>query len=159
MAYQDKITTSLRGRRLGLQIMSTVQTGGTRGPSEFLVGAEAVRMNVSTAATTSTNLNPFGVSYLQGTSAGSSSVYTLDPPIPGVTKTIVGSTENGPFIIKTKNSETIHTTAGTSWTTVEISSIGGGFQLVGVTTALWMGLGLTTGTSSQASGFLLTTST
>lgn len=159
MAFNSNITTSIRGRRFGLQITSTNATGGTRGPQEFLVGPEALRAGVSTADTTSTNLHPFGVSVLPGTSEGSSSVYTLDPPIPGVVKTIMGTTANGPFIIKTENSETIQTTAGSSWTTVEISSLGGGFQLVGVTTAIWMGIGLTSGTSSQASGFILTTST
>lgn len=159
MAYNSNITTSLRGRRFGLQIMSTNQTGSARGPHEYLVGPEALRLGVSTAPTTSTNLRPHGISILPGTSAGSSSVYTLDPPIPGVDKTIMGTTANGPFIIKTANSETIHTTAGTSFTTVEISSIGGGFRLIGMTTAIWMAMGLTTGTSSQGSGFLLTTST
>ena len=159
MAWKDRITTSLRGNRFGLQAITTPISGGSRGPNEFLVGPDDFRVNVTTAATTSSNLRCHGISILPGSSAGSSSVYTLDPPIPGVRKTIVGTTANGPFIIKTANSETIHTTAGTSWTTVEISSIGGGFSLVGLTTAVWLGLGLTTGTSSQGSGFLLTTST
>lgn len=159
MAYNDKYTTSVKGRRLALQQMSTTQSGGTRGLMEFLVGPDDFRVNVTTAASTSSNLRPHGVSILPGTSAASSCVYTLDPPIPGVRKTIVGTTANGPFIIKTANSETIHTTAGTSFTTVEISSIGGGFTLMGLTTAVWMGIGLTSGTSSNASGFTLTTST
>ena len=159
MAFNDKITTSLRGRRFGLQAMTSAITGGSRGTQEFLVGPEDLRVNVTTAASTGTNLRPYGVSILPGTSAGSSSVYVLDPPIPGVRKTIVGTTANGPFIIKTANSETIHTTVGTSFTTVEISSIGGGFTLMGLTTAVWMGIGLTSGTSSNASGFILTTTT
>lgn len=159
MAFNDKYSVSLHGRRFGIQHLSSGESGGASGPVDMLVGPEALRMRVSTNASTGTNLRAYGVSMLPGTSAGSSSVYTLDPPIPGVTKTILGTTANGPFIIKTANGETIHTTAGTSFTTVEISSIGGGFTLVGVTTAIWMGLGLTSGTSSNASGFTLTTST
>ena len=159
MAFNSKYTVSLHGRRFGIQHLSSGESGGSRGPNDFLVGPEDLRMGVSTADTTSTNLNAFGVSVLPGTSAGSSCVYTIDPPIPGVTKTIMGTTANGPFIIKTANSETIQTTAGSSWTTVEISSLGGGFALIGVTTAIWLGLNLTSGTSSQASGFILTTST
>lgn len=159
MAFNSKYTVSLHGRRFGIQHLSSGESGGSRGSVDLLVGPEALRAEVSTADTTAINLNAFGVSVLPGTSAGSSSVYTLNPPIPGVMKTIMGTTANGPFIIKTANSETIHTTAGTSFTTVEISSIGGGFSLVGVTTAIWMGLGLTSGTSSNASGFILTTST
>lgn len=159
MAFNEKYTVSIHGRRFGIQHLSSGESGGASGPVDLLVGPEALRSRVSTAATTSTNLRNYGVSMLPGTSAGSSCVYTLDPPIPGVPKTIMGTTANGPFNIKTANSETIHTTAGTSFTTVKISSLGGGYTLVGVTTAIWMGLGLTTGTSSQASGFGLTTST
>lgn len=159
MAWNTKITTSLRGFRFGLQAMSTVHTGGSHGPNEFLVGPDDFRVGVTTAETTSANLKAHGISILPGSSAASSCVYTIDPPIPGIGKSIVGTTANGPFLIKTANSETIHTTLGTSFTTVEISSIGGGFQLVGLTTAVWLGIGLTSGTSSQASGFILTTST
>ncbi len=159
MAWKDKITTSLRGNRIGLQKLTTPLTGGAHGDVELVVGPDDFRVGMTTAASTGTNLKAHGISILPGTSAGSSCVYTLDPPIPGVPVTIVGTTANGPFIIKTANSETIHTTVGTSFTTVEISSIGGGFSLMGLTTAIWMGMGLTSGTSSQASGFGLTTST
>lgn len=159
MAFGSKIITSIFGRRLGLQRMSSSESGGTRGAQEYLVGPEALRLGVTTAETTSTNLQPHGLSVLPGTSAGSSAVYTIDPPIPGVSKFIAGSTDNGPTLLKTANSETITTTMGSSWTTVEISSLGGSFQLVGLTTARWLAIGLTSGTSSQASGFILTTST
>jgi hypothetical protein len=159
MAFKDKIMTSLFGRRFGLQNMSTVQTGGSRGDLEFLVGPEALRQGASTAETTSTNLSAAGISVAPGTSAASSAVYTLDPPIPGVKKTIMGGTANGLVYIKTANSETIISTLGSTNTTVKVSSIGGSFELMGLTTAIWLGLGLTSGTSSQASGFGLTTST
>ena len=158
MAFQNFITTSLFGRRLGLQTHTTPQSGG-RVAFESLVGAEAVRSAVTTAETTSTNMTAFGVSVMPGTSAASSAVYTLDPPVPGIRKTLMGGTANGPVYAKTANSETIVTTAGSSFTTVKVSSLGGVFELMGVTTAQWMAINLTSGTSSNASGFGLTTST
>jgi len=139
--------------------MSTIQTGGSRGSGEFLVGPEELRRGVSTAESTGTNLTAWGVSVVPGTSAASSAVYTIDPPIPGVKKIVGGGISNGPTYVKTANSETIQTTVGSSFTTVKISSLGGAFELLGLTTAVWLGLGLTSGTSSQASGFGLTTST
>lgn len=158
MAYPSFITTSLFGRRLGLQTHSTAQTGG-RLPFDSLAGAEAVRTGVTTAESTATNLVAYGLSVLPGTSAASSAVYTLDPPVPGMRKLIYGATDNGPVYAKTANSETIVTTAGSSWTTIKISSLGGAIELMGLTTAKWLALGLTSGTSSNASGFGLTTST
>ena len=71
----------------------------------------------------------------------------------------MGGVSNGPVYIKTANSETIVSTIGSSFTTVKISSLGGGFELIGLTTAQWLSMDLTSGTSSQASGFSLTTST
>lgn len=150
--YKNGITTSLRGRRIGLQRLSTNATGGTRGEFDFLVGPESLRAHTSTSDSTDTNLHPFGVSYL---ASGTSSVYTIDPPIPGVSKVVVSST-SGPAYVKTANSETFITTStvGSSNTTVKISSLGGSIQLVGVTTAVWaLFLGGSTGM------FTLTTST
>ena len=159
MSFETKYTTSVHGRRLGLQRLTTPESGGSHGPKDYLVGPEAIRTSVTTAASTGTNLKAYGVSILAGTSAASSCVYTIDPPIPGVRVTITNnSSGNGPFYVKTANSETFNTTAGTSFTTIKTSA-GGSFELVGVTTAVWAGLNLTTGTSSNASGFVFTTST
>ena len=157
MAWNSKILTSLFGRRLGLGAMSTAESGGSK--AEFLVGPDDFRVGVTTAESTATNVKAHGYSVLPGTSAGSSAVYTLEPPIPGVRKIISGGESNGPVYIKTANGEVIKSTAGSSHTTVKISSLGGTFELVGLTTAVWAGMNLTTGTSSQASGFGLTTST
>lgn len=159
MAFANKILTTIFGRRLGLQLMTTGESGGTRGAQEYLCGPESLRVGVTTAESTATNLNPHGISRLPGTSAASSAVYTIDPPVPGVMKTVMGATDNGPVYLKTANGETIVTTVGSSFTTVKVSSVGGVFQLVGLTSGIWLGLGLTSGTSSNASGFGLTTST
>lgn len=159
MAFANKILTSLHGRRFGLQRMSTAESGGSRGAKEYLVGPEHLRQDVSTAESTGTNLHPFGISSLPGTSAGSSAVYTIDPPVPGVRKTIWSDGANGPVFLKTANAETLRSTLGTSFTTVKISTLGGAFDMVGLTTAIWGLIGVTSGTSSQAGGFALTTST
>lgn len=157
MAYNTRIRTSIHGRRIGLQHLTTGESGGAAS-AQFLVGPEDFRVGVTTAETTSTNLKAYGISICPGTSAGSSAVYTLEPPIPGVRKVIQGGTANGPVYIKTANAETLLTTVGSSHTTVKVSSVGGTFELVGLTTAIW-GAYITSGTSSQASGFGLTTST
>lgn len=157
MAWNNKILTSLFGRRFGLDAMTTNESGGSKG--EYLVGPDDLRVGVTTAETTSTDVKPHGFSVLPGSSAASSAVYTIEPPVPGVRKIVQGGTANGPVYLKTKNSETIVTTAGSSFTTVKVSSVGGAFELIGLTTGVWLGINLTSGTSSNASGFGLTTST
>lgn len=158
MAYNSLINTSIYGRRFGLQRVSTNAHGG-RAEHEYLVGPDDWRVGVTTGETTGTNVLPFGVSHLPGTSAGSSAVYTIDPPVPGIRKVVSCSTDNGPVYLKTKNGETIVTTLGSTFTTIKASTLGGVFELIGLTTARWLGINLTSGTSSQASGFGQTTST
>lgn len=159
MAYNSDIQTSIRGRRLGLQQVSSAASGGAHGKREFLVGPDDFRVGVTTSESTGTNLKAFGISYISGTSAASSSVFTLDPPIPGVEKTLYfSSTGNINCYVKTANSETIHSTQGSSHTTIQ-STVGGVLKLIGITTGVWGGLNLTSGTSSQSGGFALTTST
>lgn len=146
MAYNDKIMTSIWGRRLGLQKLSTGQHGGLL-PVDLLVGAEALREGVTTSESTGTAVKAYGVSFLNGTSAASSSVYVLDPPIPGVRKTVVFSSANTPMYLKTKNGETFRTTADSTIATVISSTLtGAAVELIGLTTAMW-GL-LTNGTST-----------
>jgi hypothetical protein len=158
MPYNSNINTSLRGRRLGLQKLSTNAQGG-RVEHEYLVGPDSFRLGVTTAESTGTNLLAHGVSNLVGTSAASSAVYVIDPPVPGVRKLInIGTTANGPIYLRTKNSETFNTTLGTSFTTIK-SSAGGFYELIGLTTAVWGALNITSGTSSNGSGHVLTTST
>lgn len=157
--FATKAFKSLFGRQVGIQRLSTAEHGG-RLPAHFLVGdVEAVRMGATTSESTGTNLLAYGVSFLNGTSAGSSAVYTLDPPISGARKIVhINTTANGPIYLKTANSETFNTTLGTSFTTIK-SSAGGFYELVGLTSAVWGLLNVTSGTSSQGSGHVLTTST
>lgn len=139
---------SLFGRQFGINMMSTNQTGG-RLPAGFLSGddAEQVRAGVTTNESTGTNVLAWGVSFLNGTSAASSSVYVLDPPITGVRKTVVFSSANTPMYLRTKNAETFRTSADSTIATVISSTLTGAVvELIGLTTAMW-GL-LTNGTSA-----------
>lgn len=149
MAFKDKYTTSVHGRRLGLQRMTTGETGGSTsaGAVDFVVGAEAIREGVTTSHSTATDVPAYGVTFLNGTSAASSSVYRLSPPIPGVRKTVVFSSANTPMYLVTKNAETFRTSADSTIATVISSTLTGAtVELIGLTTAMW-GL-LTNGTST-----------
>lgn len=152
MSYEGKIVTSVHGRRLGLQNMSTVESGGSRGPINLLVGPEALRAGVTTAETTNTNLQPFGASKLVSSSAASSQVYTLDPPIPGVKKVILNSTDAVAYV-KTANNETIVSSKGSTMSVITMPVGGAACILEGFTTAQWLMF------QSTASGIGLTTST
>lgn len=154
--YGNNIITSLFGRRFGLWPMSSAQSGSARGAREFLVGPDGLRHNVA-AETTASNLPPDGVSRVNGTSAASSAVYTLDPPIPGVQKWLsFESTSQGPIYVKTANGETFVSTLGTTFSVLKSTNNTVGLVgLVGITTAVW-GL-MTVGLSSAT--FALSTTT
>lgn len=155
--FASKINRSIRGRDLGFQDLSSAESGSGNGTQRFLAGTViGVRVDVTTAETTSANVKAHGLSQFGTTSTGtgSSAVYTLDPPIPGITKTIVLScgASDGPIYIKTANSETIESTAGSSFTTMKVSTRGK-WDLIGVTTARWF-------TAAASAAFvLLATST
>lgn len=153
--FAAKINRSIRGRDLGFQDLSSAESGGSNGITRFLAGTViGLRQDVTNAETTSQNLKAHGLSNL---STASSGVHTIDPPIPGVAKTIVctgGATE----YVKTANSETIESSLGSTFTTLKWVGYGV-IDLVGLTTARWLARGLTSGTSSQGQNVTLSTST
>lgn len=163
MAWAEKITTSIFGRRLGLQLLTSSVTGsGASGrTADVLVGAEAIRVDCSTADSTATYLKPYGVSLLStGLSADTTPVFRLDPPIPGVEKTIVWNSTTintmGSKIwvtVSTGGGAAIQTSAGSSFTCVA-SSVGGTLRLMGVSTSLYAAMAGVT-----AAGFSYTTTT
>jgi len=138
--YGSQANTSLYGRRIGLQILSTSITGASQGPSDALVGP-AVRHDVSTAETTATSIPAQGYTMLSGTSVASTPVFMLDPPIPGIRKTIYFLSTDSHISVRTKNGEAISGTSlgntGAGFATVVRSSGGGVVDLVGLTTAVW----------------------
>lgn len=140
-AFSNSILTSIYGKRLGLQPMSSGQSGSP-GNAEFLVGPDDQRVGVSTAETTATNMKAYGVSYLVGTSAASTPVYTLSPPIPGVRKNIFFGSTDSALYVKTANAEYIYGSSIGSSATVIRSSGGGTVELIGLTTAIWGALNI-----------------
>jgi hypothetical protein len=140
MAFSDRIHESIRGRNLGFEFISSARHGSTQG-GRMLAGPDAYRQLNTTAESTGTNLRAFGVSVLVDSSAGSSQVWTLDPPIPGVEKTVVfSSTANTQYLrVSTGATITIITaTQGTTKCVVSSTATAAQtLQLVGVTTAVW----------------------
>jgi hypothetical protein len=144
MSWAEKITTSIFGRRLGLQHLSSSQSGGSRGQIDLLVGAEAVKPYVSSAETTAANLPAYGVSILTTGAGGSTNtLYKLDPPIPGVSKTIVIASTNtatNMITVQTSTGATVCFTSSAGSTFCTISSSGGSqsaFTLVGINSTQW----------------------
>lgn len=136
--YSSKIITSIKGARLGLSFLSSGETGTSK-KLEFLVGPDAYRAQHSTAETTSTNLAPTGISVLDNSSAGSSQVFTIDPPIPGCEKTIVFKTTANSIYLKGPGSETFQSSQGTSNTVLKsTNTVVGAIKLIPVSTAAWM---------------------
>lgn len=157
MAYNSSILTSIYGRRLGLQNLSTGQTGGTKGPIEVLVGPEDLRIGVTTNESTGTPMNAVGVSYLIGTSAASTQVFTLSPPIRGLRKNIFfGSTDSALYVKNSAGCSFAGTSLGNTGMTVIRSSAGGNVELIGLTTALFGVLNISS-TAVNGVGFQATT--
>lgn len=141
MGFANKVLTSIHGRVLGLQRLSSAESGSGRGAQYFIAGEVAdIRREVSTAETTSLNMKAHGLSQLGTTSTGtgSSAVYTLDPPIPGVTKLIALTcgASDGPVYVKASNA-TIESTAGSTFSVIKLSTRTL-VELVGITTARWL---------------------
>lgn len=153
MPFQNLITTTIHGRRLGLVRPSTNATGGASG-AEYLGGADFVRHSGSSAATTSSDIRPWGFAYLPTSSAGSSQVYTVEPPLPGSPPLYIAGSTAAEVYLKSKNSEVFVTSGGSSFTVINPSSLGFCIGLVAITTAMW---GVING--STAAGHAYTTST
>lgn len=150
MAFGNNITTSLFGRRFGLQALTSSQSGGVA--ADYLVGPEAFRSGVTTAETTATNLPAHGFS---GVGAASSGVYTLAPPIPGVTKQIAFTSTANTAYVKTANGETFLSSQGTTFSVLKSTQTAAGVvTLVGLTTSVW---GVMVGLSTAS--FALSTTT
>lgn len=138
MAYNAQILTSIYGRRLGLQALSSGQSGQA-GRQEYLVGPDAFRVKHSTAESTGTNIDPFGVSVL--TTAQSSGVYTLAPPVPGVTKRVVfNTTGTNPIYLRASTDASItfiSSQGSTMCCLVSSQTVNAAVDLVPISTAAW----------------------
>lgn len=137
MPYNNSILTSIYGRRVGLQSLSAGQSGGSKKSQEFLVGPDDIRLGVTTNESTATPMDASGISHLVGSSAGSTLVFPLSPPIPGVRKDIFfGSTDSALYVKAASGVSFAGTSLGTSATVIR-SSGGGCVELLGISTALY----------------------
>lgn len=149
-SWQQLLTTSLHGQRAGLRRYSHGMTSTV----ELMAGPDGFRANYTTDASTGTNVASVGTHLLPGTSAGSSSVYTLDPPIPGAEVTLLASTRADAYV-KTANGEYIKSTQASSDTVLKLPAASGGVTLIGISTAAFAALTAIT----SASGIVTSTST
>lgn len=142
MAYSTAIHESIRGRNLGFEFISSGKHGSTQA-GRFIVGAESYREHHSSAETTGTNLKAYGHSVL--TTVGSSAVFILDPPIPGVEKTVTfHTTLTNPIYLKASSSSVnFLSSQGTTAFPVLVSSQGiyATLRLMALSTGAWAILG------------------
>ena len=162
MAWQSGMLTSIFGRRVGLQPVSTNAMGASVGGADLVVGPEDIRMGVSTAETTATAIKAYGVTLLTSAqSAATGAVVRLDPPIPGVRKVIsiqstataVASTVGWIITSSTGGGAPF---VGSTWSssfTVLASTTPVVINLLGATTGMW----LMFNSSGQFSGAATTT--
>lgn len=166
MAYNNLINTSIFGRRLGLQKLSSAQSGGSYGFTEVLVGPDAFRGAATTAEVAApaasgvaSNMRAMGISVIGGSTIGGTYTYPLDPPIPGLRKFIAQSSTDAKVLIRLASSAlgsapNLLTSAGSTFNTITLSSQTGSVELIGLTTALW---GIVNGSTLTGNSF--TTST
>lgn len=136
MPYGNNILTSIYGRRIGLQRFEAAQSGAAIA-AEFVVGPDDIRLGLTTNESTAVSMAPAGISVVVGTSAASTPVFTLSPPIPGVRKVIVfGSTDSALYVKCATGCAIAGTSLGTTGSCAVRSSGGGAIELMGRTTAL-----------------------
>ena len=147
MAWNSNILTNLFGRRVGLQPVSTNAMGASVGGADLLAGPEDIRMGVSTAETTAAAIKAYGITLLTSAqTAATGAVVRLDPPIPGVRKTIsiqstataVASTIQWIITSSTGGGAPFIGSTWSSSFTVLASSTPVLIQLMGGTTGQWL---------------------
>lgn len=126
MAYENKIKTSLFGRRMGLD------------KDGWIVGPRGVREAVGTAATsatTATTITNHGVTSVVTTT---DDTWRLEDPVAGCMKTLyTASTSTGTHTIGCVAAKII-STASTASTNIIMNALGDSVTLMGVSTALWI---------------------
>ncbi len=143
MAFKNRLVETMWGRRFGLQKLSSVESGSTDDEvKDFLAGPAGVRVDVTNPETTAVPLKAVGLSVL---STGSSAVHELNPPIPGIFKTIMSSGGSTSYV-KTRNGETIESSRGSTYNTLQFVAEGIAL-LQGLTTGRWLWLSESSGTA------------
>lgn len=116
----------------------TVESGGTLtlDSGSVLASRAAVAIQQPAIGATITN---YGISSV-GTSSGTTA-YVLGAPAVGITKILMGSTAVGGAVTISSSLATV----GSTGDTITIGELGGACTLVGLTTAIWRVVGMSTG--------------
>lgn len=154
---RNKIMTSLYGRRMGFT------------PTEFLVGPKDVQVATQslTSGSTATEVKNYGITFLDvttGAASTASSVGTTEigcswamaAPEVGVRKTLMKVSSTGgstmPLVVEFGSGVTAYNSSFTSTATgTMLNAVGQVVHLIGVTTAKWAVLSLSTGASVVSS--------
>ena len=131
--YRSRIRTSIYGDRLALD------------DDGALVGPFALKLGLTTLGSTATQIPAHGLTVL---SAAAASTYVLDPPMVGVEKVLMQSSNGTSHNIITGTSLIkIISTFGSSQQRVCLQSSGDFVRLMGMSTGQWAVVGLTAGVS------------
>lgn len=156
---RNSILTSIHGRRIGLKNGDFLV-----GPKDLAKATQAIGDPTSTASTTSTEILNYGITSLAvataaattGSSYGTAEVagvYALAAPEPGVKKTIYTASNHSTMLISVQFSTgvtAINTSAGSSFGGLSFNAPGQWVELMGLSTAKWLRLGISTGASLAA---------
>ena len=131
--YRSRFRTTIYGDRLALD------------EDGMLVGPPALKLGLTTLGTTLQQIPAHGLTNLN---AAAASTYVLDPPMIGVEKVLMQSSNGTSHNIITGTSNIkIISTFGSTQQRVCLQSSGDYVRLMGVSTAQWAVIGLTAGVS------------
>lgn len=124
-SIRNKILTSIRGRRLGLD------------ENDFLAGPSDLRKAVTnaTSATTGTAIPNYGFHTVASTTDDG---WRLTDPIPGVAVKIATSTTSTGLHAITPVAATIISSNGTAGSSITLVGAGAHIELMGISTAQWL---------------------
>ena len=136
------------------------------GQDDFLVGPKDVRLatNTLTSGSTGTTITNYGITGIglttlatsTNSSAGTTetgSVFAMDQPTDGAMKTLYSTTAHSTNtgLVRTAPATIIATSLGSTFTNVVFTARGQGVVLRAVSTAQWLVVSITGGTSFQSS--------
>ncbi len=143
---QEALITSTTTTVLASTDAVLIHSAGSGKKYQGTVGAVANLQAISTSSSTATTLSPYGMSFLQmGTAGTSATQYILaDPPAKGLTKTVFfTSTTSTANLVTCQGTATfIYTTGANTGNSFNVQGSGaGGVTLTSVSTTQWVLVG------------------